>query len=75
VVAGINNVFNKQYYARIRGDGIDPAMPHLRDLVRVPYFDALYLTFGVGGVMRWGPYRLPNTKDNFAFQFMMGIGF
>ena len=27
VVAGINNVFNKQYYARIRGDGIDPAMP------------------------------------------------
>ena len=27
VLAGINNVFNKQYYARIRGDGIDPAMP------------------------------------------------
>ena len=48
---------------------------YLRDLVRVPYFDALYLTFGVGGVMRWGPYRLSSTKDNFAFQFMMGIGF
>lgn len=27
VVAGINNLFDKQYYARIRGDGIDPAMP------------------------------------------------
>ena len=27
LVGGINNLFNKQYYARIRGDGIDPAMP------------------------------------------------
>ncbi|MEW6305267.1 MAG: TonB-dependent receptor [Verrucomicrobiota bacterium] len=25
VVAGINNVFDEDYYARIRGDGIDPA--------------------------------------------------
>ena len=27
LVGGVNNLFNKQYYARIRGDGIDPAMP------------------------------------------------
>ncbi len=27
LVAGVNNLFNKQYYSRIRGDGIDPAMP------------------------------------------------
>jgi len=25
VMAGVNNIFNEQYYARIRGDGIDPA--------------------------------------------------
>ena len=27
VIAGVNNVFNKDYYARIRADGIDPAAP------------------------------------------------
>ena len=27
LVGGINNLFDKQYYSRIRGDGIDPAMP------------------------------------------------
>jgi len=27
VIGGINNVFNRDYYARIRSDGIDPAMP------------------------------------------------
>lgn len=27
LIGGINNLFNKQYYSRIRGDGIDPAMP------------------------------------------------
>jgi Fe(3+) dicitrate transport protein len=25
VMAGINNLFGEDYYARIRGDGIDPA--------------------------------------------------
>lgn len=25
VVGGINNLFDEDYYARIRGDGIDPA--------------------------------------------------
>jgi Fe(3+) dicitrate transport protein len=25
LMAGVNNIFNEQYYARIRGDGIDPA--------------------------------------------------
>jgi Fe(3+) dicitrate transport protein len=25
VVAGVNNLFNEDYYSRIRGDGIDPA--------------------------------------------------
>ena len=25
VIAGVNNIFNKDYYARIRADGIDPA--------------------------------------------------
>ena len=25
VIAGVNNLFNEDYYARIRGDGIDPA--------------------------------------------------
>ncbi len=27
VMAGLNNVFNRDYYSRIRSDGIDPAMP------------------------------------------------
>ncbi len=27
VIAGVNNIFNKDYYARIRADGIDPAAP------------------------------------------------
>ncbi len=27
VVAGINNIFDEQYYARIRSNGIDPALP------------------------------------------------
>jgi outer membrane receptor protein involved in Fe transport len=25
LIAGINNLFDEDYYARIRGDGIDPA--------------------------------------------------
>jgi outer membrane receptor protein involved in Fe transport len=25
VLGGINNLFNRSYYSRIRGDGIDPA--------------------------------------------------
>jgi len=27
VIAGINNLFDRSYYSRIRGDGIDPAAP------------------------------------------------
>lgn len=27
VIAGVNNLFGKEYYARIRADGIDPAAP------------------------------------------------
>ncbi len=27
VIGGVNNIFNRDYYARIRSDGIDPAMP------------------------------------------------
>ncbi len=27
VIAGVNNIFDRSYYARIRSDGIDPAMP------------------------------------------------
>jgi Fe(3+) dicitrate transport protein len=27
VVGGVNNIFNRDYYSRIRADGIDPAMP------------------------------------------------
>ncbi|GAB4169143.1 MAG: TonB-dependent receptor [Terrimicrobiaceae bacterium] len=27
IIGGINNVFNRDYYARIRSDGIDPAAP------------------------------------------------
>ena len=27
VVGGVNNLFDRDYYARIRSDGIDPAMP------------------------------------------------
>jgi Fe(3+) dicitrate transport protein len=27
IVGGVNNIFNRDYYARIRADGIDPAMP------------------------------------------------
>ncbi|MGB8466259.1 MAG: hypothetical protein WCE49_15025 [Terrimicrobiaceae bacterium] len=27
IIGGVNNIFNSLYYARIRADGIDPAMP------------------------------------------------
>lgn len=27
IVGGVNNIFDRDYYARIRSDGIDPAMP------------------------------------------------
>ena len=27
IIGGVNNIFNRSYYARIRADGIDPAMP------------------------------------------------
>jgi outer membrane receptor protein involved in Fe transport len=27
VIAGVNNLFGADYYARIRADGIDPAAP------------------------------------------------
>jgi hypothetical protein len=48
---------------------------YLRDLYRVPYFDMYYLSFGVGAMMRWGPYHQANWRDNYAFQFIMRIGF
>ena len=48
---------------------------YLRDILRVPYYDMFYLNFGIGGMMRWGPYRRMESKENFAFQFMIGIGF
>jgi Fe(3+) dicitrate transport protein len=27
LVAGINNIFDEKYYARVRSNGIDPALP------------------------------------------------
>jgi Fe(3+) dicitrate transport protein len=27
LVAGVNNVFDEKYYARVRSNGIDPALP------------------------------------------------
>jgi hypothetical protein len=27
IIGGVNNIFDRSYYARIRADGIDPAMP------------------------------------------------
>ncbi|MGA9578339.1 MAG: hypothetical protein WBV90_12035, partial [Terrimicrobiaceae bacterium] len=27
IIGGVNNIFDRDYYARIRSDGIDPAMP------------------------------------------------
>jgi outer membrane receptor protein involved in Fe transport len=27
IIGGVNNLFNRDYYARIRSDGIDPAAP------------------------------------------------
>ena len=27
IIGGVNNIINRSYYARIRADGIDPAMP------------------------------------------------
>jgi hypothetical protein len=27
IIGGVNNIFNRSYYARIRADGVDPAMP------------------------------------------------
>jgi outer membrane receptor protein involved in Fe transport len=27
VIAGVNNIFNTNYYTRIRADGIDPSAP------------------------------------------------
>jgi hypothetical protein len=38
VMAGMNNIFDEQYYARIRGDGIDPAYGR-------NYYAGLSLTF------------------------------
>ncbi len=38
VNAGINNVFNEDYYARVRNDGIDPA-------ARRNYYAGFSLTF------------------------------
>jgi hypothetical protein len=41
---------------------------YLRNLLMLPIFKATKLSAGVGGFMRWGPYRLPEIKKNFAYQ-------
>ncbi|MEL6659599.1 MAG: DUF5686 family protein [Bacteroidota bacterium] len=45
----------------------------LDNIVRIPYFKALYL--GLGGSLwyRWGAYHLPNTRDNFRFQITLNL--
>ena len=43
------------------------------NIIRIPYFKAVY--FGLGGSVwyRWGAYHLPELKDNFHFQLTFNI--
>lgn len=45
----------------------------LNNLLRIPYFKAVYIGFGVGAFLRWGPYRLPAARDNWRWQLTMTL--
>ena len=38
-------------------------------LLKLNYLDVGYIGFGMGGFYRYGPYQLPNSKDNFVLKF------
>lgn len=45
----------------------------LNNLLRLPYFRALYIGLGAGAFYRWGPYRLPASRDNWRWQLTITL--
>ncbi len=43
------------------------------NVLRLPYFKALYLGLGGSVWYRWGGYHLPDTRDNFRFQLTLNL--
>ncbi len=47
----------------------------LNNLIRVNYADIGYFGFGISAFYRYGPYKLPNSKDNQIFLWNFGFTF
>ena len=47
----------------------------VRDVVRINYVNFLYIGLGGAAFYRYGPYHLPETKDNFAFRLNLDFTF
>ena len=47
----------------------------LENLVRLNYFNFMYLGFGVGGYFRYGAYALPKMEENWAFRLAVSFSY
>ena len=43
------------------------------NLLRIPYFQAVYIGLGGGVSYRWGAYHLPEWKDNLRWQLSVNL--
>ncbi|WP_169315753.1 DUF5686 and carboxypeptidase-like regulatory domain-containing protein [Haliscomenobacter hydrossis] len=67
------NLLNKEAHQEVEFNTLDKGYYetglYLRNLLLIPILKAAKFSAGIGAFYRWGPYSLPERKDNFSYQF------